>query len=280
MDSRIALLVLLSAAFHAGWNALVKGRYDKKIVSLAKMSAGSAVISIVVLPFLEWPAPPCFVWLIVSAALHTGYKLFLLRSYEHGDLAQMYPMARGSAPLLVAVASWCFLSEEISAITAAAILVLSAGIALLSFRGGNMETPRTKPMLYALGTGFFIASYTAVDAFGSRLSGRPHGFAAWLFVLDGITFVGLVAIRERSVFTQISKDWRYGLWSGAMSLAAYWLIIWAATIGPVAPVAALRETSVLFAALIGAMVLKEPMGPWRIAATLIVLVGILMLRLG
>ena len=164
--------------------------------------------------------------------------------------------------------------------TAAAILVLSAGIAVLSFRGGKMETPRTKPVLYALGTGFFIASYTAVDAFGSRLSGRPHGFAASLFVLDGISFVGLVAIRERSVLTQFRNDWRYGLCSGAMSLAAYWLIIWAATIGPVAPVAALRETSVLFAALIAAMVLKEPMGPWRIAATLTVLTGILMLRLG
>ncbi|MCG8690473.1 MAG: EamA family transporter [Minwuiales bacterium] len=279
MDLTVAGLVLLAALLHAGWNAMLKLNGDRLAV-MAMIALGSGVIAAFLAPFAPAPDPASWPYIAASVALHTGYKLFLIRAYRHGDLGQVYPIARGTAPLIVVAVAYLLLDERLGLFGMAAVLVIAVGILSLAFVPGRSLGADRHALLFAFGTALFIAAYTVVDGVGARLAGTPHGYVLWLFVFDALPLT-IVALASRgTVFlTALRANWRPGFAGCLMSIAAYWLVIWALTLGPMGPVAALRETSVLFAALLGSVLLKEGFGPRRIAAAGLVAAGVVLLRL-
>lgn len=281
MDPVVFAAVLAGAAMHAGWNAVVKVGLDRfsSILLLALVQSG---IALGLAPFFPAPAPAAWPWLAASALLHCGYKLFLIRAYAHGELSQVYPLARGAAPLIVVLAGALLVGERMTPTKSAAVFAIALGVMLMSARGGSgaLAAMPPKALAYALGTAGFTAAYTLVDAIGARLSGTASGFTLWMFVGDGIgMMLYALASRGRSALPPLRAAWRSGLVAGALSLGSYWIAIWAFTQAPVALVAALRETSVLFAMLIAVLVLGERAGPWRWAAAGLIGAGIVLMRL-
>ena len=278
MDWSIVALVLLAALLHACWNALIKADGDK-LLFMALMAGGSGLIGLTLVPLVPVPAAASWPYIGASVALHTGYMLFLVQAYRHGDLSQVYPIARGVAPLIVTPLAVFFAGDVISLTSAAAIAIIGLGVASLAFRGGPPLAHDPRPVAYALATALFIAAYTLTDGLGARLAGSPHAYAVWLFVLDGVPLTAIVLWRRRAVLTLARAKALPALAASVMSMTAYWLVIYGMTVAPIGPVAALRETSVIFAAIIGALMLKEGLGRWRIAAASLVAVGVVMLRI-
>jgi drug/metabolite transporter (DMT)-like permease len=272
--------VLLAASLHAGWNALVKAGIDR-FSSILSMGLFQAAIAALLLPFFGLPASKAWPWVLLGSALHSGYKLFLIRAYEHGDFSQIYPLARGTAPLLVAVASAVFIGETPTPLRMAAIAAIAAGIMLMAKPASADTMPLSrKGLLLALGTAAFTASYTMADGVGARISGSASSFILWMILLDGLFMLGYaLSTRGTASLKALLPGWRAGLVIGSMSLGSYWIAIWAFTQAPLALVAALRETSVLFAMLIAVFVLKEKVGPWRWLAAGLILTGIALMRL-
>jgi len=273
-------LVLLAALFHATWNALVKTSGDRLSV-LAMVNGCSAIIAIVMLPFVDVPARESWAYLFASIVLHTGYYLFLVEAYRVGDLSHVYPLARGLSPLLVAGAAVVFAGELLSAAAFFGVVLACAGIVSLSFDGGPPWRNDARPLLFALGTAAFIASYTIVDGIGVRRAGTVAGYVAWLFALDAILII-LIAwfIRRREFRWTIRSEWKKGAAGGVLALTAYGLVIWAMSISAMAAVSALRETSVIFAALIGTILLKERFGLLRVGSAIMVAAGVVLMNLG
>lgn len=273
----LALVLILAAALmHATWNSLIKLSGDGLVTTALMMGIGG-LIGIPVAFFV--PFPNLEVWLVlgVSGLVHVGYIFFLLRAYSHGDLSKVYPIARGTAPLLLALVAWIAIGEGLSNTGIVAIVLISGGIISLSYSNGRASHAERKAVLYAFATSMFIASYTFIDGFGARLAQSPHSFVVWLFITQGIVFVGAALLFRRGAFLSLAKQERFrGAAGGVLSLAAYWIVVWALAAGAMAPVAALRETSVVFAAIIGAIFLKESFGIWRIVAAATVAAGVLL----
>jgi drug/metabolite transporter (DMT)-like permease len=280
MDSTVFAAVLAAAAMHAGWNAVVKTGLDR-FLSVTLIAAAAGAISLVCLPFTVLPRGPVWYWILASSVLHTGYKIFLAQAYKSGDLGQVYPLARGTAPLIVAIVSLLALTEGLDTGSLTGIFVLVAGVWLMSLRGGHEVRHLNRTgVLYAVGTSCFIASYTLVDGLGARQAVTASSYALTLFVVDGILIALVCAgVRGLAGFRKMATVWKSGLAGGAMSLGAYWISIWAMTQAPIATIAALRETSVLFALAIATVVLKEKLTPWRLVAGLIITSGTVLLRL-
>jgi drug/metabolite transporter (DMT)-like permease len=281
LDPFVFFAVLAAAALHAGWNAIVKVRLDR-FLSIIVLGLAQGVVSLLLLPFFPLPALPAWPYIAASAVLHTGYKLFLIRTYSAGDLGQIYPLARGTAPLLIAGIGVGVLGEEISVTTMIGIATAMAGIWLMAARGGNTLAALGRNAAgYAIGTSLFIAAYTLVDGLGGRLSNSPSAYTLWMFALDGcLNLAVALGLRGVTVFEAARLEWKSGLVAGVLSLAAYWIVIWAMTLAPIAAVAALRETSILFAALISVVLLKEPLTAWRAAAACLIVAGVVAIRLG
>jgi drug/metabolite transporter (DMT)-like permease len=265
---------------HAGWNAVIRGGLDR-FSSILLLSMTQSGLALALIPFVPLPHLAAWPWVVASALLHTGYKLFLIRAYQHGDLTQVYPLARGAAPPVVAVGGIFLLGEMLAPLGWLAVALIAGGIAMMAFRGGaDFKRMPAKPLLYALGTAGFVASYTLADAAGARVAGSAHGFAMWMFVADGLVMLAYaLATRGTAALAAVVPAWRTGLPAGALSLGSYWIVLWAFTRAPVGLVAALRETSVLFALVIGAVLLKERLGPGRLAAGLLICAGIAVMRL-
>ncbi len=279
MEPYVFIVVLIAAAFHAGWNAVVKVGLDRFLsVTLIFLCAG--FVSLCAAPFVPFPTAVAWPWLIASTILHTGYKLFLIRAYDAGDMGQVYPLARGSAPLLVSVVMMLAFGEVLTPVAMVGIMVLLAGVCLMSVRGGSEVASLDRTAVtYALGTSVFIASYTITDGLGARVNITAHSYAVWLFLLDAIMMlVILLAVRGRAGLVAMRPYWKQGIAGGCMSLAAYWIILWAMTVAPIAMVAALRESSVLFAALISVIILREPLTRWRTAAAILIVAGLIIAR--
>ncbi|HSG54074.1 MAG TPA: EamA family transporter [Paracoccaceae bacterium] len=281
MDSLVFFAVLGAAALHAGWNAVLKLGLDR-VLSISLIAGAAGVIALAALPFVPVPRAEAWPWLLLSVALHVGYNLFLVQAYQAGDFGQVYPIARGSAPLIVTVVTYLALGERLSPAALAGIALLVTGVWLMSIRGGrDLAKLETRALGFALATSVFIAGYTLTDGHGARVSGSAHGYALWLFALDGVAMIAvLLARRGPGALMMLGPHWRGGLAGGAMSLAAYWIAIWAMTVAPIALVAALRESSVLFAAAISCLILREPLTPWRGASALAIVGGVVMMRLG
>lgn len=278
MSLTVIGLLMIAALLHATWNALIKTGGDRLII-MALLSGSSGVIGLFLAPFFPLPAPASWPFIAATSFIHIGYIWFLTKAYDHGDFGVVYPIARGVAPLLTAVGAMVFGGEFLSGTSLAGIAVIAGGIMSLAFTRTGAGKSR-EAIIYALATGCFIASYTLVDGFGARASGTVGGYTAWLFALHGLPLVVMVMIvRREGLIQAVRQNWKTGAVGGALSFAAYGVVIWAFTLGAIAPVAALRETSVVFAAVIAAVHMKEGFGIRRIVSALVVLFGIILLAI-
>ena len=279
MDTAVFLAVLGAAVMHAGWNAIVKVGLDR-FSSILLMSMVQGAMALCLLPFFAAPLAAAWPWVAASALLHIGYKLFLIRAYEHGDLSQVYPLARGTAPLIVALVGAIWLGESMTAGKTAAVAAIALGVIVMSRSGGSLDRLPRKALLYALGTACFTASYTLVDGVGARIAETASGYVLWMFAGDALGLTGFaLATRGPGALGRLLPAWRSGIAAGGLSLGSYWIAIWAFTLAPLALVAALRETSVLFAMLIGVFLLGERANPWRWISAGLILSGVVLMRL-
>jgi drug/metabolite transporter (DMT)-like permease len=276
MDPFVLILVLAAAVFHATWNTLVKSGGDP-LTTAALLNLTSLCIGIVLLPWVGLPPPAAWPYLLATAVIHVAYFALLVAAYNVGDLGHVYPLARGSGPVYAAIFAYVFAGETLSPWGIAAIALICAAIVSLAFAGGGRL--RFLPTVLALANGLTIGGYTIVDGMGARVSESPLGFVAWIFLLQGPVIVAFAAWRRRDrLGATLARTWRTGVLGGALSFAAYALVLWAMTLSPIAFVSALRETSVVIAAAIGTFVLKEPLGRLRIAAAATVTLGIVILQ--
>ena len=275
----VAGAVLFGALLHASWNALVKSSQDKALDTAVIHLVGSFV-AIPLAFVLGWPVREAWPFIATSVVIHIGYYIALTGAYKHGELGLTYPLMRGTAPLLVALSSAFTLGESLSPLAWAGVLGISCGVLALGLSRHAIDSPRA--VGFALANAVVIAIYTVVDALGARTSGNPLQYVVALFVLDGWPFALLVFMRRRAdvVWPYARKRAPMALVGAMASLGSYGIALWAMTRAPVATVAALRETSVLFAALLGAWFLKEAFNMRRAAGTAAIVAGVMALRLG
>jgi drug/metabolite transporter (DMT)-like permease len=279
MEPHVFFAVLLGAACHAGWNAFLKIRLEP-FSAMALISIMSAMVVLPFLFFLPVPPAPAWPWIGASMIFHLGYFVGLSEAYRTGDMGQVYPIARGTAPLMTAVASTLLIGEAIGLRGWLGILILVGGVFVLSVRGGRDLHFDKRAVAFALFTAVTICGYSVVDGSGARAAGNAHSYTVWLFLFDGLMMLVFVLLRRgRPALAEFAGFWKSGLIGGTLSLASYWIAIWAMTVAPIALVAALRETSVLFAAAIAVIVLKEPLRRPRIIAALMIVIGLVLIRL-
>ena len=280
----IVLAVLFGALLHAAWNALVKAGRDKAL-DTALLHGLAALIA---LPFaLGFGPPERAAWphLGASLVIHIGYYIALVGAYRHGELGLTYPIMRGCAPLLVALASSAFIGEAPSGAAWLGIAGITLGVALVGLAQPGAALHHRKALAFAFANAGIIALYTVVDGIGVRLAGDALRYVLTLFVLDGVAYplgVWLRRTREerREIVVYARSRWPVAALGGAASIGSYAIALWAMTRAPVASVAALRETSVLFAALLGAVLLKERFSGQRLLGTAVIVAGVMALRFG
>ncbi len=278
MSLGVFLAVLGAAFLHALWNALIKLGTSKVggmvILSIVEVPIGLAVVA--VSPPMDMAAVP---WVIAAGCTHFFYKFFLTYAYDRGDLSRVYPIARGAAPMIVTLVGLFVLSDEVTRNEYAGILVLAAGILLMA-RGVFSSGENRRLLPFALGSAVATATYTMIDGLGARVSGSPAAYVAWVFVADGCFFtLGMLALRGADVIPRSWPAWRMGAVASAASYGAYAVSIWAMTFAPIAVVAALRETSILFAVLIGWLIFGEKMTGEKAVAALVIVAGVMLTRL-
>ena len=266
-------LVILSAIAHAVWNALVKSAGDRTLTMVAIRTVGM-MLGLVALPFVDWPAPESWKWLAVTAVVMFAYYALLVRSYGVGDMSVVYPLARGLAPVLTTIAAFLVIGEALSTSQVAAVAMISLGIMALSFGAGVSR----QAVGFALATGVSVATYSFFAGLGVRTAGTVLGFQACLEIVTGFGMLCYgVVVRRADLVIYARRHGAVGLFAGAVSVAGFLAYLVAAKSLPLGPVSALRETSVIFGAVLGTLVLKEGFGPRRIAAAVLVTVGIVLL---
>jgi drug/metabolite transporter (DMT)-like permease len=271
MPLDVMLVVLFSALLHAGWNALVRSATDK-LRSTLLVVCGAGAMSLLLLPALPLPAASSWPYLIASGLIHVVYFTLVALSYRSAALSFAYPVMRGTAPAMAALAALLLLHESPSAGGWVGIGLICAGVLLLARAAWRSVRPAA--VGFALGNACVIAAYTLLDGQGARLSGHALSYTAWVFLLTALLMLGLaLAWRGRTLLQPGPGAWHTALLGGMGTLAAYSLVLWAMTRAPIASVAALRETSIVFAALLGMLFLKEPMGRLRLASILMVCAG-------
>ncbi len=277
MGFGVFLAVMLAALLHAGWNAIIKTGLDKPSAMLV-MTLANAVLGGAVALALPLPAAGAWPWLLLSVAIHTAYQLFLGLAYEQGDLSRVYPIARGAAPVLVLGFSLLALDEALAWGELAGVLVLGGGIGLMAH--GVLTHGESRRLLpYALGAACATAGYTLSDGMGARASGAPVAYVAWLMLLLAFSYAPVVlALRGRRILTRDPRAWALGSVAAAASFGAYAIAVWAMTLAPIALVGALRETSILFAVLIGWLWFGERMDRGKALAALLIVVGVVLTR--
>lgn len=279
MTSTVFFAVILAAVLHAGWNAMVKGGADKHLAMLCVV-IGQGVVAIPVLAFVPMPDPASFPLLCAGIVLHLGYQLFLLASYRIGDLTLVYPLARGSAPLIVTVVSVWFLDVSLEPIQIGAIAMIGLGIMSVSLVRKSDGQSNHHAAWLALATGGFIAAYSVVDGIGARQAGTALGFYSLLAIGNAILILCVFAIKWPATLRRVpANGLTLMLFGGGASYAAYALVIWSFTQAPIALVSALRETSIVFALIIGVFVLGEKLSLTKVVSTFITLTGVMLLRL-
>ncbi|MCG6904656.1 MAG: DMT family transporter [Rhodobacter sp.] len=278
MTLGVFLAVLGAALLHAAWNALIKQGGDK-LSSVLVMTLVQGSLGAVLATTMPWPAAEVWPWLIASGLLHAAYKLFLLNAYEHGDLSRVYPLARGTAPFLVLLAGALLLSDTLKTLEIVGVVVLVGGI--LTMAHGVFGSGESRRMLpFALGSALATAGYSLVDGLGARISGDAAMYVAWLFALDlAILFPATCLIYRRMPLPRTARGWVRGSTAALASYGAYAVAVWAMTVAPIALVTALRETSILFAVLIGWLAFGERMSRGKAAAAGLILLGVALTRL-
>jgi drug/metabolite transporter (DMT)-like permease len=278
MTAFVFVAVLIAALLHACWNAIIKFG-DDKLQGMVLLSVAHGLIGLILIAIFPIPSKESW-WLLAGSVLfHLMYKTFLTFAYMRGDLSRVYPIARGTAPMIVLVISLIALSDVVLASQIFGIVLVGLGITLMAwgvFAHGEERALIPYALLAAVGT----AGYSLFDGLGARASGTVSGYIGWLFFLDAFLFtVGGVAIKGHAVLPKSVKIWMLGLIAGVCSVAAYWIAVWAMTLAPIALVTALREVSVLFAVLIGVLFFKDKAMVGKIFAGLVIVAGVIAIRL-
>jgi drug/metabolite transporter (DMT)-like permease len=279
MTTIVFVAVLIAALCHASWNALIKIALDP-LSSTTLIVGGATAFAICAVPFFPLPAAAAWPYLVASSFIHLVYFGSLAESYRTGDLGQVYPIARGAAPLMTAAAGTLIVGEHLSAIAWAGIVALAAGVLLLSLRGGrDLARLDRRAVGFALFTAVTICTYTIVDGVGARLSGHPISYVLWGFIGIFICLLPYALYRNGvGLFSDAAQFWQRGLAGGALQVVSYGVALWAMTLAPIAIIASLRETSVLFGAAIAVVVLKEPLRAVRVAAAVLIVAGLVAIR--
>ena len=278
MSFGVFLAVLCAAFLHAGWNALVRTGAGP-VAGLAVMSLSQGLFGLALGLWAGLPPADVWPWLIASGAIHAAYKLFLAFAYEHGDLSRVYPIARGLAPMLVLFAGSFFLADELEGNEVLGVSILGAGILLMA-RGvfTNGESRRLLP--FAVGSALATAGYSLVDGLGVRAWGHSAGYVSWMFALDLVMFLPLALLfRGRTILPANARVWIMGGMAGIASYGAYAIAVWAMLYAPIALVTALRETSILFAVLLGWLIFGERMDRGKALAALLIVAGVVFTRI-
>jgi drug/metabolite transporter (DMT)-like permease len=280
MQTFVFAAVLLAAACHAGWNAAIKRGLDP-LATTVSISIGAALVALVLMPFTGLPGAAAWPFVIASVLIHLLYFAALIESYRSGDMGQVYPIARGSAPLMTAMATTMLVGERIGWLGWSGVVLLAAGVLLISLRGGSdLARLDRRAVGFAVFTAVTVCAYSVVDGVGARLSGNANAYSLALFVGIGpVMAVYALARSGPAVFRAMRRHPVIGLAGGALQLGSYAVAIWAMTVAPIALVAALRETSVLFGAVIAVVLLNEPLRVSRIAAALLIVSGLALIRL-
>ena len=278
MDPLVIALVLCAAVMHAVWNTVIK-MGDDRLMIMAVVIGMCGLLSPALILYGPPPLPASWIFIALSVLIHCAYFFFLVQAYEVGDLSHAYPLARGSAPLLVAAGAALFAGEWLSPFELLGVALVSAGIVSLLLTSGFGPPGNWRTLFYPLATGAMIAAYTVADGLGVRLSGNPASYIGWLFLFSAIPIALFAALRRRgAALTFLRRHWRPGMGGGVLAFGAYALVIWALSRGAMVHVSALRETSVVIAALIGTRLLGEPFGARRVLSAAIVAGGVVVLH--
>ncbi len=276
LTAGVLFIVLAAGVTHATWNAITKWIEDRLVV-FAWIGVSLVVCAVIALPLTGLPAETAIWFAVASAAIHVVYDFALMNAYRLGAFNQAYPIARGTSPLLVAIGAAVFAGERLDLLPLIGILLLAAGLISLAFSGGRVDRSETPAVLAALGTGVTIAAFSLIDGIGIRRTPDPYSYMAFLFLLEGPTFIVLTALRRSPGDWVRDKRAVRGLTAGFLSAVTYGAVMWAQTKAPLAEVSALRETGVISAAVIGALFFKERFGVRRVGAAMVVALGIVLI---
>ncbi|MCO4319724.1 DMT family transporter [Phyllobacterium sp. 21LDTY02-6] len=280
MSGTIILVVLFAAFLHASWNAVVKSEGDKFLNTVVVVSS-AGLIAAIALPFLPPPAWSSVPFLLASGVTQVIYLILVAAAYRSGDMSQAYPIMRGTAPLIVAIASGPLIGEVLSLQKWAGIGLICGGVLALALEARRRAGASPATTLLALANALVIASYTLIDGIGVRQSGAPAAYTMWVFVLNALPlFLWTIIMRKGQLWPHLRGRTRLATIGGVGTLGSYGLALWAMTMAPVAVIAALRETSILFAVVISAFFLREKIGMTRLAAVALIAAGAAVMRLG
>jgi drug/metabolite transporter (DMT)-like permease len=277
MSFSVLLVVLFGALLHASWNLLVKGRRNKHAAT-AIVYIFAGLLAALALPFLPMPSSESWPYLAASTVAEFLYGVVLAATYRAADLSHAYPLMRGTAPLLVAIGSSVLLGERLSVPMWLGVILMSAALLSLIFDARSRNSSSSSTALAILNA-FLIAAYTMIDGVGGRLSGHPVSYSLWLFMLTAVPWLGWLTIRRETYrWSELRSEVPTGVLGGACSLASYTVAIWAMTKAPIAAVAAVRESSILFGTVLGALVLRERVSRVRAVAVLGIAIGVWIIR--
>jgi len=284
MDINVFLAVIFAAFLHALWNSMVKSHEDKH-VAVAAIVLGHIPASLVIILLLPMPTIESLPYIIASALIHQGYQWFLLTAYRHGDYTRVYPIARGTGPVVVTIVLLLFFGVKLSIYELLGIIVISIGILSLSAQDRHSFFPwiarrNARAISFALLTGLFIGGYSIVDGYGARASLSPLSFMGWSFVVNALIFPILLKImKQQSVVKRVFSEAKLLFWfGGTISYIVYAIVVWGFTQAPIPLVSALRETSVIIALLIGTLFLKERFTILKTLSILVIFTGVVLLK--
>jgi drug/metabolite transporter (DMT)-like permease len=279
MSWQIVLIVLAGALLHASWNAVVKSSGDK-FLNAVMVVTFSMIMAMAALPFMDQPAAQSWPYLCFSSGLQAIYIGLIAKAYKNGDMSIAYPLMRGTAPLLVALVSLPILGEALPTLRWLGVLMVSTGVLLMAFESMRVVKAGTVTLGTALLNACFIATYTVTDGIGVRLSGAPIAYTMWIFILHALPLLLLALYQSKQSFFSLMRNrWRVGIFGGFATLASYGSALWAMNQNvPVAAVAAMRETSILFAAALSFFLFKEKIGVWRMAGIVTIGLGVAFIR--
>ncbi len=279
MELNVFILVIFAAILHAVWNGMVKN-FEDKVISVSAIVFGHVPIAIIVMLFLPLPTLESVPYIILSAVIHQGYQYYLISAYKIGDLTRVYPIARGTGPIVATLISIIFLSLLITKFQTLSIILICFGIIILGLFS-EISIKNNKAIIYSLATGFFIGMYSLADGYGARISLSPLSFLGWSFILNAMIFpIILKYMGYSNVFSRVIKEAKLIFWAGGtLSYVVYGIVVWSFTKAPIPLVGALRESSIVFSILIGFFFLKERITFVKVLAILLIFAGVVLLKL-
>jgi len=279
MDNTVFLLVLFSAVLHAVWNSMAS-KYKNKNVSIPAIVYGHVPACLVAVTILPMPSIESFPYIILSAIIHQGYQNFLLTAYQTGKFTTVYPVARGFGPLVATIISIIFLGVHLKALTLFSIILISTGVILIGFFSKSV-LKNYKILYTSLTTGIFIGLYSVIDGYGARISMSAVSYMSWVFIFSAMFFPIILKFRkQKNILRKTLTEGKIVFWFGGFfSYVAYVITVWAFTQAPVPMVSALRESSIIFAILIGYFYLKEKINIYKIISILLIFTGVIGLKL-